>query len=361
MVHMQRFRCLAAISAALSLGGWPTSKADVVRYELTFNATWSQPTHPQDFPSNAHFSGLIGGSHNPAATFWENGQLASDGIERMAELGSKSPLTDELQAAIDTGDAYGIISGGGISRSPGVVSQQFEISSTHRLATVVSMIAPSPDWFVGVHGLDLRPNGSWLPEVIVELWPYDAGTDSGSTFTSPNDDTMPRETIRQITEAPFAGAPVLGTFTFRLISLPGDFNDSGVYDAADVDLLCGGFGTSDSRFDLTDDGLVDGSDASQLVEGLMGTRFGDADLDGDVEFDDFTALAGGFGGAGHWADGDFNCDGQVAFPDFVTLADNFGFVRTEQAMSTIPEPSTVVLAGLGCLSILSFRRRLSGL
>ena len=33
------------------------------RYNLTFNATWSAQTHPTEFPASAHFSGLIGMTH----------------------------------------------------------------------------------------------------------------------------------------------------------------------------------------------------------------------------------------------------------------------------------------------------------
>lgn len=80
------------------------AQAEVVEYQVTFDATWSQATHPQDFPPSPHFSGLIGGTHNAAVTFWQEGELATTGIENMAELGSKTALTDEVNAAI--GDAY---------------------------------------------------------------------------------------------------------------------------------------------------------------------------------------------------------------------------------------------------------------
>ena len=41
------------------------------------------------------------------------------------------------------------------------------------------MLAPRPDWFVGVDGVSLRENGSWLDSKVVELVVFDAGTDSG--------------------------------------------------------------------------------------------------------------------------------------------------------------------------------------
>ncbi len=41
-----------------------TPSAEEAKYELTLNALWSSATHPVDFPSSPHFSGLIGMTHN---------------------------------------------------------------------------------------------------------------------------------------------------------------------------------------------------------------------------------------------------------------------------------------------------------
>jgi spondin-1 len=75
----------------------------------------------------------------------------------------------------------------------------FRVDSDHHLVSLVSMISPSPDWFVGVSGLELcLSNGSWVDEKILNLYPYDAGTDSGPTYTSSDSPTIPREAIRRI-------------------------------------------------------------------------------------------------------------------------------------------------------------------
>jgi hypothetical protein len=75
------------------------------------------------------------------------------------------------------------------------------------------MLAPSPDWFIGVSGLDLIVGGDWVDELVTDLRAYDAGTDSGVTFLSPDDDTVPQENISLLTEAPFAGSVPVGTLT----------------------------------------------------------------------------------------------------------------------------------------------------
>lgn len=188
------------------------------QYRLTFTATWTAANFPQ-YPPNPHFSGLIGGTHDTGVTFWEVGQLASLGIKNMAELGSKNALTGEVLTAIAAGTARDVISGPGLGAPPASASMTFNVYSTHPLATVVTMIAPSPDWFLGVSGLSLGTYGDWEESVVVDLDPYDAGTDSGVTYTSPNQATVPPVPIHPLGGiSPFIGTPPLGTFTFELLS-----------------------------------------------------------------------------------------------------------------------------------------------
>jgi hypothetical protein len=189
-------------------------------YRLTFEATWSASTHPLEFPPNPHFSGLIGASHGPAARLWEEGETATPGIKNMAETGAKSPLDAEIDALIDAGSACTTISGGGISTSPGAVEVMLTVSQECPLVSVVSMIAPSPDWFVGVSGLSLYEGGNWVDESVVELFPYDAGTDSGVSYGSSNSPTETAEAIYAIETEPLligGVVPPLGTFTFTRV------------------------------------------------------------------------------------------------------------------------------------------------
>ena len=188
-------------------------------YQVTFTSTWSQQTHPSEFPfGSAHFSGLIGATHNALVNFWQSGEVATNGIESMAETGSKSLLTSEINSQIDNGNAQHLLSAGGIGSSPGEVIFTFEISQQHPFVTLVSMIAPSPDWFVGVSKLSLIANGQWLEELVVPLYAYDAGTDSGARYTSPNSDTQPKASIHRIETLPFlvdSEVPSIGTLSFE--------------------------------------------------------------------------------------------------------------------------------------------------
>ncbi|MCP3918487.1 MAG: hypothetical protein GY711_23320 [bacterium] len=207
-----------SLLALLALSSTAVAQDEVVRYEVRFDATWSAQTHPGAYPGGAHFSGPIGGTHGGATHFWEEGELASPGIESMAETGSQSALRNEVEAAIAAGLAGQVVSGGGIN-SPGSRTISFPATEEFSAITLVTMIAPSPDWFVGVDGLDLRAGGQWADGLVVELLAWDSGTDSGTSFNSPNQDTNPAEPIHLITGGPFTGSDPLGTFTFTLVPL----------------------------------------------------------------------------------------------------------------------------------------------
>ncbi|MYH28681.1 MAG: hypothetical protein F4018_12180 [Acidobacteria bacterium] len=174
-------------------------------YGVTFRATWDAASHGNSppFPSGAHFSRVVGTTHVEEASFWSSGGIATDGIEIMAETGAVDVLCDEVQAEVGSGRANGCIRGQeGSFRSPGTVTLSFEADEGFPFLTLVSMIAPSPDWFVGVDGIGLREGECWASRIEMDLAGYDAGTDSGATFTAPNADVTPHEPIGPIDHLP---------------------------------------------------------------------------------------------------------------------------------------------------------------
>jgi hypothetical protein len=111
-----------------------------------------------------------------------------------------------------------VLRGPSIPLSPGSASIDFEIGVDRPLVTLVTMVAPSPDWFVGVHDLSLLEGGDWVAEKVVPLFPYDAGTDDGPTYDSPDRDTQPRGTVHRLERPPVTvqgAVPEFGVFVFR--------------------------------------------------------------------------------------------------------------------------------------------------
>lgn len=203
----------AALLLSLNLA-LPTLAAETdAQCLLRFDAAWSAATHPISFPASAHFTELIGGTHDASTVFWEVGGLATQGIKSMAEFGSTTHLTTEVEAAIATGGAAAVVLGAPVPSSPGSVEVEFDLTLEHPQLTLTTMIAPSPDWFVGVGGLALFENGAWRETTVVDLLPHDAGTDSGVTFNSANEVTAPPQPISQITQSPFPNGVPLGTFS----------------------------------------------------------------------------------------------------------------------------------------------------
>ena len=205
---------LMLLTVAVPVFGTAAAQTASARYRVVFDATWSAETHPQDFPGFPHFSPPIGGTHDTTTHFWRAGEPASLGMKRMAEWGSTSPLDAEILDAVAAGTAGEVIEAPWIPSSPGSTATEFTATLDHPLVTLVAMIAPSPDWFVGVDGASLLAGGAWLDTLTIPLFPFDAGTDDGTTYTSPDDPSQPPTPIFAVTGPPFTPGVELGTFTF---------------------------------------------------------------------------------------------------------------------------------------------------
>ena len=187
--------------------------AQSATYRVTFQGKWTTSVTSGGLPSGAHFSPLIGAVHNDSVTFWSSGGTASAGVESMAEVGGTSALKSEINAA--GSEASSTIERSGTVGATATVTVDITVSPTHPLVTLVTMIAPSPDWFVGVSGLSLlNAQNEWLASHTVDLFPYDAGTEDGTEFSLNNDATDPQGTITSIKGmGQFSSAPI-ATLTF---------------------------------------------------------------------------------------------------------------------------------------------------
>ncbi len=100
---------------------------------------------------------------------------------------------------------------------------------------------------------------------------------------------------------------------------PGDYDGDGALTADDIDLAYFYVDRHTRAADLTGDVAIDGEDVAYLVETLIGTVFGDANLDGLADAADQAVVASSWAGEGGWALGDFDGSGAIDAQDVTLL------------------------------------------
>ena len=184
-------------------------------YAVEYNVTWSNDSHPETLPSGAHVSPIVLTVHKTRDSLFEPDHLATAGIEIMAETGATATLVDELSQNEATLEP--VI--GQVINAPGSNNLEIKANQDYRFLSAVSMLAPSPDWFVAVNNVELFKDGQWLDQVELTMRPYDAGTDSGATFEATNSDTNPAEVISLPRDDDFKQAAAEGDFATITIKL----------------------------------------------------------------------------------------------------------------------------------------------
>jgi len=148
----------------------------------------------------------------------------------------------------------------------------------------------------------------------------------------------------------------------------GNVSGDDLINADDIDWMfgyldsLGGSGTvppEDHLNDLDSSGIIDSADVDFLVRRILGTEYGDFNLDGTVDTVDLTILATSFGLTGDvgWADGDANGDGVIDTVDLTIVGTYFGFVAASGGPFSTPEPASICLMGAAALLALKRRRR----
>ncbi|KAM4586697.1 spondin-2a [Fundulus diaphanus] len=214
--------CFAFAGPLRPLNGTGCTARGPASYILVFTGHWSPQAFPKQYPlfrPPAQWSKLIAVSHNQHFRLWEEGSSASSGVQSFAEVGVTVELMKAAKEARKKRTVGAMHRTAGIPNGIGHSSMEMLMVPRNPLLSLMVKIIPSPDWFVGLDSLNLCDGNRWKQEVTVDLQPYDAGTDSGFTFSSPNFPTSPPENITKITSQ-MPNHPANSFFYPRLKELP---------------------------------------------------------------------------------------------------------------------------------------------
>jgi hypothetical protein len=218
---MKSVKTLAlVVAAAAAFGPLSAPAADTAAdYEITVTGLWTAERFPLDYPkagllTGPHFSGVIGASHNGGFDLFRAGGQPTPGLERLSEEGKHSPLDAEIRTAIAAGTAGALFESDPIKDFGKTATSRVHVTSAFPDVSAVAMIAPSPDWFAGVSGVNLMVDGTFVAEKTVDLYAYDSGGDAGATYAAADQDTSPKQATA-IASARHFGARPVARITFR--------------------------------------------------------------------------------------------------------------------------------------------------
>lgn len=201
------FAALAVLPAVFAAG------CQKATYKLTLTTLFSKDNFPLA-PANAHLSPLTSFSHNRRFSAFVLYGYATTGVKNVAETGNNAQLKRELNHPLvkDIATTNNLI----FARGSFVV--MLDVDCNNPFISAITMIAPSPDWFVAISSLDMRKkSGRFARMRSGQLRVYDAGTDSGRTLSAANSVTKPVENIAPLVGAPFNGKPA-ATFKLERVS-----------------------------------------------------------------------------------------------------------------------------------------------
>lgn len=156
---------------------------NVVSYSIQFWSDWGKyPDSNFASPPNPHTGLWQFVTHSDKYKMFQVGKLASPGIIDSSENGNIQILQSEFNNGVySTKEIDHIVKMPISKQSP--VMENIYADDKHSLFSFSSMIAPSPDLFFGVDSINLKDNnGKWMDTIMMPVYGYNAGSDSGTKF-----------------------------------------------------------------------------------------------------------------------------------------------------------------------------------
>lgn len=200
---MKIYACLLTTAIAISFFSCSEKEAvdnpfSEAAYKVEIAGKWKSPEFT--VPANVHYTYFTGMVHNNQTYLWKEGTLASAGVEAIAETGYFLPMFAEIDSLTAIKKAI-YLSFIAPPAATGVSTGNIYCNSNYPYFSCQSMIAPTPDWFVGLSSFNLYPNNQWIKDTTINLYVYDAGTEDGNMFNQTNPDSSPHLPVFKLTPA----------------------------------------------------------------------------------------------------------------------------------------------------------------
>ena len=170
-----------AVSLLRDLKSGALKATEPATYRVTAVFLWGQGSGGAA-PDAAHWSAPVVTFGKAPLGLTAVGDKAGDGLKQLAETGETKSFKADAYAAggttcvelSKTSKSHGSVEKGGI-----------QVAAGERHATLTSMMAPSPDWFVHADADLVDADGHWRNIVVASLSLFDAGTkaDTGGAAT----------------------------------------------------------------------------------------------------------------------------------------------------------------------------------
>jgi hypothetical protein len=206
---MTRKHCVAALLAVQILASCSKTTMETntptiipplpdASYTMQVTTYWSPPAFV--VPAGVHITAITGMVHTPDTMLWKPGLRATSGLEDVAEIGAPAKMNIEIDtviAAQKASERFNITP----PAINGSVQKNLTLTQKFSEVSFASMIAPSPDWFLGIHNFSLISNNEWIKDTLVNIYVYDAGTEDGDVFGYSNPPTTPQQNVNLLQAA----------------------------------------------------------------------------------------------------------------------------------------------------------------
>ncbi len=196
------------------------------KYRFTVSAKWSESTHPDAYPgASAHFTTFAGAAHNSDFVVFKTGEpLSTPGVETLVEEGSINAFKAEVEKQVSNNKVKEFLKLVEFRGDDLTNSQCFEFWATTAYSnfSVISMVAPTSDWFIGLSSIALREGDTWKfdTEKTFNARVYDAGTEKDTKpFNLVNADENPKLAVSLESSKFQSGELTVGTFSLKLVEV----------------------------------------------------------------------------------------------------------------------------------------------